>query len=83
MKELQEIKNEVAKEKHYGDWGCLMAADVFGAGCVNDDLIDEVAKRYAEEALREAAKRAEAEDNSDCPPTVEKDSILNIIKELK
>lgn len=82
MKTLQEIKDEVAYYHDYKNW-----AEVDGDFGRNDYfMIDEVAKRYAEEALKEAAERApwagDCEVSKVCKSKIES-SILNIIKELK
>ena len=95
MKTLAEIKDEVAYYHDYKNW-----AEVDGDFGRNDYfMIDEVAKRYAEEALREAAKKATMIinrkgkilstkyiawiANDGDHSEIDKSSILNIIKELK
>ncbi|HEY9363867.1 MAG TPA: hypothetical protein VIQ00_11430 [Chitinophagaceae bacterium] len=96
MKTLQDIKDEVAKENGT-EWNELLS----DYGDNSDDIqdyTDEVAKRYAEEALREAAERSRfiyydydtnektfselRQAGKDCYQ-IDKDVILNIIKELK
>ena len=59
------------------------------ARCVTDGMVNyeeaaiSAVNEARKEAIEEAAERAEAEDNSDCAPTVNKESILSLIGELK
>lgn len=56
MKSLHEIKEEVAKEFHFINWKTLY--DVDG---ISNVIIDEIAKRYANECVGEYSKRADVE----------------------
>ena len=96
MKTYQEIKDEVAKELY--DSTFIQSLNFLPEKHAIE-MMDKVAKRYAEEALKEAAEKvtltishkgkilatkqlgwiAEDGDHSE----VNKQSILNIIKELK
>ena len=82
MKTLEEIKNEYAINmvgSTYKDWDEMEAA-LEQVGCKDWTIsrMHEVAKRYAEAALREAANKVWYEGHTDF-----KEKILNIIKELK
>ncbi len=87
MKTLSQIKDEVAKESGYKTWDLLHYAFA-GFGAQIELFSDKVAKRYAEEAIKVCAERAIAsvDDNNNFfnqNAIVDKQSILNIIKELK
>ena len=99
MKTLLEIKNEVAQKHEYADWFAIENEE--GSQAENDSvkasMIDEIAKLYAEEALKEAAERASIRYSScgdpmtcGCQGTceypnsfIDKKSILSLINELK
>lgn len=55
MKKLQEIKDEVAIEHGYDSFEQLDDQNTFSYDHETPFILDEVAKRYAEEALKEAA----------------------------
>ncbi len=88
MKTLSEIKDEVAVNNEYADWCQIDMTENSDLECeaIKATMLDEVAKRYAEEALKEAAERApwagDCEVSKVCKSKIES-SILNIIKELK
>ena len=76
MKTLREIKNELAKE----GYNCtFMQAVTFLDKTALAIFMDNAAKRYAEEALREAASKCIEDGN----PMSAKYHIINLIKELK
>lgn len=54
MRKLSEIKDEVAREKGFFNW-----QDYYSLVFVSEESIDEVAKRYAQEALTEATDKAQ------------------------
>lgn len=82
MKTLLNVKDEVAQEFGYGDWDESYLWDD-----VTNSMIDEVAKRYAAEAIQEAADRARTKKTGNSgsyyDASVDKQSILNLINELK
>lgn len=98
MKALSEIKDEVAEAAGYKNWDFLMYTFA-GFGAHVQPYTDEVANRYAEEALKEAAEKATMIisykgkilstkhigwiANDGDHSEIDKSSILNIIKELK
>jgi hypothetical protein len=60
MKTVQEIKDEVARHHGFNEWADLIAVH-YKAGFTMahlNDIIDNAMKAYAEEALMEAAERA-------------------------
>lgn len=78
MKTLEQIKNEVAVEREYDSWGEIP----WGYETEGDDIINEVAKRYAKEVARASLKNAA--ENATISPTkdwysyvVNKKSITN------
>ena len=76
MKTLLEIKDEVAQNHEYKNW-----AEVDGDFGRNDYfMIDEVAKRYAEETLQSLLDKSFPLSGQ---RVVDIDDILNTIKELK
>ena len=77
MKTLQQIKDGVAKE-HGTEWNELMS-DRGGNPDDIQDYTDEVAKRYAEEVIKEAASKCIEDGN----PISAKYYILDIVNELK
>lgn len=77
MKTLSEIKNEVAKEMYSCTF--LQSLNFLPEGHVIE-MMDEVAKRYAEEALKEAAELC---DDYEDRRGEHKVNILNLINELK
>lgn len=77
MKTLQEIKDEVAYYHDYKNW----AEPEEDFGSEDYKMIDEVAKRYAEDVLKEVISKAYI--MSDSKQRVDLIDILNIIKELK
>ena len=81
MKTLSEIKDEVAVNNEYADWAQIDMTENSDIECdaIKATMLDEVAKRYAEEAIKECAKIAilKQEDKS------YGESILSLIKELK
>lgn len=80
MKTLNEVKDEVARS--YGfTWEEILNIDL-----IVDQMVTKVAKRYAEEAIKECAERAKAYNQvpraySDA--AVDKESIMDVIQELK
>lgn len=62
MKTLSQIKDEVAREKGYNDFYTMQ----FPYDMVCEEDINEIAKRYAQsvadQALKDAAERAEVEN---------------------
>lgn len=80
MKTIQEIKDEVAAEGGYKTWDLLHYAFA-GYGKQIERFSDKVAKRYAEEALREAAEIRH--EFSYGIVAIDKKSVLNLLKELK
>lgn len=53
MKTIQEIKEKVAKDYHFRDWEALHKL-----GAASDKVIDEIAKKYAQECIEECSNRA-------------------------
>jgi len=78
MKTAEEIRNEVAKGIGYKDWN-----ELYQKSFVYPEIVDKVAKRYAEEALKEAALKFDLGSSSDGRSRNSMESILNLIKELK
>lgn len=84
MKTTSEIMNLVAISEGYTDWN-----NMYQRGFIYPSIVQEVAKRYAEETLKEAAEKAKIKAKYNLSPGfmdqygVDKDSILNLIKELK
>ncbi len=71
MKTLQEIQNEVIKENDCEEWDYIHR--------LQSTYVDEVAKRYAQEALKEAAEKARTKTNNERTSiVVDKESITNI-----
>lgn len=90
MKTLSEIKDEVAVKNEYADWAQIDMTDNSDCECdaIKAMMLDEVAKRYAKEAIKEAAEKAQLKyDGRDtdycCGYSVDTSSILKLIKELK
>lgn len=96
IKTLQECKDEVAKRHSYPTWQELCKLGNHDG--TPDKWIDEVSILFAEEALREAAEKADTvyadsmtgeiyghtyPSGFDVALVVDKESILSIIKELK
>lgn len=95
MKDLQTIKDEVVIQYDKNDWKDVLRDYEYGMGVSKlidfESLMDEVAKRYATEALKEASERATTEETISTKGffgfttfgiIVDKQSILNIIQEL-
>lgn len=85
MKTIKEIKDEIAKVKYDSSFNQAMT---FMHKIDFDYFMDAVAKRYAEEAIKECAIRSTAtadyyRGRFTGDAIVNQDSILNIIKELK
>lgn len=81
MKTLNEIKDKVAEQSGYENWDLLLYAFA-GFGSQIQPYNDEVAKLYAEEALKAAAEIPSCYTNID-ETLEEKSKIRNLIKELK
>lgn len=83
MKTLSEIKDEIAKSHGYKSFYEMQ----FPYDMVCEEDINLIAKHYAEEALKEAAKRAKinktGNSGSYLDASVNRQSILNLIEELK
>lgn len=83
MKTLDQIKDDLAHEYGFKTWRDMYLYTLISA----DKLIDEVAKRYAAEAIQEAADRARTKKTGNSgsyyDASVDKQSILNLINELK
>lgn len=89
MKTLLEIKDEVVKVYSYSDWDEFKKLTRNISTDKTYVILDIVAKRYAEEALKEAAEIIENKEYNAWDKTSIKEaegtkqSILNLIKELK
>ena len=79
MKRLEEIRNEVAKERGYRDWETLNGSDLY------DSDIDKVAIKYAEECIKASLEKASENagaykldyPNNVSKAVVEKETITN------
>lgn len=81
MKTIKEVKDEVAKGKYDSSFN---QAKTFMHKIDFDYFMDAVAKRYAEEVLREAALVCKEHRDSGCfDGEGAEANILNIIKDLK
>jgi hypothetical protein len=78
MKTIQELQDEYAKDLGFTDWKLL----INNANIVSRD-VRIIAKRYAEESIRECAKIVKLGLLSEQRKSEAKQSILNTIKELK
>ena len=85
MKTLQEIKDDVAEKAGYKNWDFFLYTFSGANLAIVIKLNNEVAKRYAEEAIKVAAENATVEDPEFCEgyPMVDKSSILDLVNELK
>lgn len=59
MKTLSEVKNEIAQKEGYDNWEdvCALVNEDMEPVIIDYGLVDEVAKLYAEEALKELSER--------------------------
>lgn len=81
MKTLSEIKEEIAKQEGLENWEHLLI-EVSYSNVSLDSVISSVAKRYAEQALDEAADKAR-DYSLEVDKFGIKQSILSIKEQLK
>lgn len=79
MKTINEIKDEVAMDHGYKDFYTMQ----FPYDMVCEEDINEIAKRYAEEALKEAANCVSGWPSKPKTESEIEESILSLINELK